>query len=104
MSFKTMQEEVDEWMSQYKTKYWKPLEILARLTEEVGELARELNHSYGPKKKKETEKKKEICDEISDIIFVIICLANSLNINLDEAFKKMMNKIRTRDNDRWEKV
>lgn len=103
MSFKKAQKEIHDWMSQYKTPYWQPLEILARLTEEVGELARELNHVYGPKKKKSTEDDKELADEIADNIFVLICLANSLNIDLDEAFANMMNKIKTRDKDRWEK-
>ena len=54
MSLKKIQKEVDTWASQYKTGYWKPHEILARLTEEVGELAREINHVYGPKKKKDS--------------------------------------------------
>ena len=103
MSFKDSQRAVDEWMRQYKTPYWRPLEILARLTEEVGELARELNHEFGPKKKKDTEDENEIKDEIADIIFVLICLANSLNIDLDESFETMMRKIKNRDADRWEK-
>jgi NTP pyrophosphatase (non-canonical NTP hydrolase) len=103
MSFKEVQKEVDDWIKQYKIGYFKPLEILARLTEEVGELARELNHHYGPKKKKENEDIKELADEISDNIFVLVCLANSLNIDLDEAFNKMMHKIKTRDEKRWEK-
>ncbi len=98
-----MQKEVDEWVSQYKLGYFKPLESLACLTEEVGELAREFNHRWGPKKKKETEDKKEIEDELGDILFVIICLANSMDIDLDVSFKKTMSKLHHRDDDRWEK-
>jgi NTP pyrophosphatase (non-canonical NTP hydrolase) len=103
MSLKKSQERVDEYVSQYKIGYFKPLEILARLTEENGELARELNHRFGPKKKKATEDAKEVGDEIADIVFTVICLANSLNIDLDKAFGKMMEKYRERDKNRWEK-
>ncbi len=98
-----IQKQVDEWVKQYKIGYFKPLEILARLMEEVGELAREINHSFGPKKKKATEKNKEIGDEIGDIIFTLTCLANSLRIDLDKSFKKVMDKVYKRDKDRWKK-
>ena len=100
---KDYQKRVDEWISQYKYGYFKPLEILARLTEEVGELAREVNHRFGPKKKKPTEETKELGDEIADIVFTLICMANSLNIDLDEHFEKMMEKYNQRDKDRWKK-
>jgi NTP pyrophosphatase (non-canonical NTP hydrolase) len=100
---KTEQKQVDEWIKQYKIGYFKPHEILARLTEEVGEVAREINHTYGPKKKKATEDTKEIGDEMADVIFTIICLANSLNIDLDKNFKNVMDKCYGRDKDRWEK-
>lgn len=100
---KKEQQEVDNWIQQHKLGYFKPLEIMARLTEETGELARELNHRFGPKKKKAAEETKEIGDEISDNIFTLICLANSLNIDLDESFERMMDKIKTRDKDRFEK-
>lgn len=100
---KDLQKQVDDWIKQYKIEYFKPLEILARLTEEVGELARELNHIYGPKKKKSSEDKKEMAYEMGDIIFTIICLANSHNIDLDKSFKKVMDKCYGRDKDRYEK-
>ena len=103
MTLKDVQKEVDDWISQHKLGYWKPHEILARLMEETGELSREINHIYGPKKKKPTEETKEMADEMADIIFTLTCLANSLDIDLDEAFQKMMNKHNTRDKDRWEK-
>lgn len=101
MSLTKYQENVDDWVKQYKIGYFKPLEIIARLMEEVGELAREINHRYGPKKKKPTEKKNEIGDEIADTIFTLICLANSLNIDLDKSFEKMMKKLNTRDAKRY---
>lgn len=103
MSMKKYQKEVDDWISQYKLGYFKPLEILARLTEEVGEVARELNHMFGPKKKKPTEEIADLEMELGDVIYTVICLANSLDIDLDRAFEKVMNKINTRDKDRWEK-
>lgn len=74
---------------------------MARLTEETGELAREVNHYYGEKPKKATEKSKSMEEELGDIIFVLTCFANSLNINLSEAFQIAMEKIETRDKDRW---
>ena len=100
---KKIQKTVDAWVKQYTIGYFKPLEIFTRLAEEVGELARELNHRFGPKKKKSTEETKEIGDEIADIIFTLTCLANSLNIDLDKAIDKMMNKYRTRDKYRYKK-
>ena len=83
--------------------YFKPFENLARLIEEVGEVARELNHRFGPKKKKSTEAEKDLGEELADVIYTVICLANSLNIDLDKSFKKVMTKLNTRDKDRWEK-
>ncbi len=103
MSLKEMQKQVDKWTGQYKIQYWEPHEILARLIEEVGELAREINALYGPKKKKSFEGAKAMEDEIADIIFTLICLANSKGIDLDEAFQKVMDKCYSRDSDRYEK-
>ncbi|HSI20179.1 MAG TPA: nucleotide pyrophosphohydrolase [Verrucomicrobiae bacterium] len=103
MAISPLQSQVDEWASQFPVPYWQPLEILARLTEETGELARELNHQFGAKKKKKTEAAGDIGDEISDIFFTLICLANSQNISLDEAWERMMNKINNRDKDRFVK-
>ncbi len=68
------------------------MDIIAILVEELGELAREINHCFGPKKKKSTEQTKEIGDEIADVIFSLTCLANSLNINLEECLQKNIEK------------
>jgi NTP pyrophosphatase (non-canonical NTP hydrolase) len=103
MNFKEIQKEIDEWINQHKMGYWSPHENFTRIVEEVGELGREINHLFGPKKKKSTEETNEIGDEIADIIFSLGCLANSQGIDLDEAFGKMMKKYRERDGDRWEK-
>lgn len=97
------QEQVHKWASQYKIPYWQPLEIMARLTEEVGELAREVNHLFGPKKKKSTENKADLGDEIADVIFTLSCLANSQKIDLDKNFARVMDKCYGRDKDRFEK-
>ncbi|OGM08949.1 nucleotide pyrophosphohydrolase [Candidatus Woesebacteria bacterium RBG_13_36_22] len=96
-----LQKQVNDWVSQYSIGYWRPLEILARLMEEVGEFAREVNHKFGPKKKKSSEINKELGDEMADIIFTLICFANSQNIDLDKHFKRMMVKLKTRDRNRW---
>lgn len=98
---KEMQERVDDYISQFKEGYFSPLSLMARLTEELGEMAREVNHHYGEKPKKETEQEKAIEDELGDIMFVLICFANSLNIDLSDAFHRSISKIETRDKDRW---
>lgn len=103
MSLKIIQKQVDDWTNQYKIPYWQPHEILARLTEETGELAREVNHLYGPKKKKSEEETKELGVEMADIIFTLCCLANSKGIDLDNSFEKVMNKCYNRDNNRYKK-
>jgi len=103
MSLSEYQKSVDDWVKQIKIGYFKPLAIIVRLVEEVGELAREVNHRYGPKKKKSPEKKNEIGDEIADIFFTLICLANSLNIDLDKSFEKMMRKLNKRDKKRYKR-
>jgi NTP pyrophosphatase (non-canonical NTP hydrolase) len=101
MSFAPVQKEVDDWISQFEEGYFAPLPMLARLTEEVGELARVLMHRYGGKKPKPGEAFGDASEEIADAIFVLVCMANSMEINLDEAFAKMMAKIRERDAERW---
>ena len=101
MAFRAIQNEVDEWISQFEEGYFAPLPMLARLTEEVGELARVLMHQYGGKKPKPGEDAGDAGEEIADAIFVLVCLANSLEIDLDEKFSAMMDKYRTRDAQRW---
>jgi NTP pyrophosphatase (non-canonical NTP hydrolase) len=103
MALKELQKQVDDWVQQYKISYWQPLSILARLTEETGELARELNDRYGGRIKKSTDQKKEIGDELGDILFTIICLANSQNIDLDKHWRATIEKSYKRDKDRYEK-
>ena len=101
MSFAPIQKDVDEWISQFEEGYFAPLPMLGRLTEEVGELARVVMHRFGGKKPKHGEPEGDIGEEIADAMFVLICMANSMNIDLDEAFQSMMLKYRQRDSDRW---
>ncbi|MFG6148710.1 nucleotide pyrophosphohydrolase [Halobacillus sp. B23F22_1] len=98
---KEIQDRVDRYISQFKEGYFSPLSLQARLTEEVGELAREINHRYGEKPKKSSENEKALEEELGDIIFVLTCFANSLNIDLSDAFEQSMSKIETRDRNRW---
>lgn len=103
-TLKSMQDEVDQYISQFKEGYFKPLTMLARMSEEVGELAREVNHRFGEKPKKPEEAENSIELELGDILFITICFANSLGIDLTEAHDKVMHKFRTRDADRWTKL
>ena len=101
MSLSETQQRVDRWIGQYKEGYFSPLTNLARLTEEVGELAREINHRFGEKTKKREEPVGSLAMELADILFVVVCLANSQGIDLDQAFDAMMVKINARDAARW---
>lgn len=98
-----LQREVDAYISQFKEGYFSPLAMLARMSEEVGELAREVNHQFGEKPKKPTEADNSIELELGDILFITICFANSLGIDLTEAHNRVMQKFQTRDANRWTK-
>lgn len=102
-SLSEIQTIVDQYISQFKEGYFSPLALVARIAEEVGELAREVNHQYGEKPKKDTEAPSDIKNELGDVLFIIICFANSLGISLDDAFDTIMNKYNTRDANRWTK-
>src|SRR5919199_1728609 len=97
------QARVDHWISQFEEGYFHPLTNLARLAEEVGELAREINHRFGQKTKKPEEPEGDLGMEMADILFVLICMANREGIDLDDAFGRMMEKVETRDEGRWTK-
>lgn len=98
---KKHQKDIDDWAQSLEEPYWPPLSIFARIAEEVGEVGRLLNHLYGSKPKKVTEAKQELGEEIADVIFALICLANSHDIDLDEELEKVLNKTKTRDKDRF---
>jgi NTP pyrophosphatase (non-canonical NTP hydrolase) len=101
MSLSDAQRRVDAWISQYEEGYFHPLTNLARLSEEVGELAREVNHRFGQKTKKKGEPEGDLAMEMADILFVLICMANREGIDLQQAFDRMMAKVESRDRDRW---
>jgi NTP pyrophosphatase (non-canonical NTP hydrolase) len=100
-TLRDIQKQVDDWITEIGHGYWTPHEMLARLVEEVGETARLINHLYSPKKKKDSEPDQQLSDELADILFAVICLANSHNIDLQEAFEKMMEKYSIRDKERY---
>jgi NTP pyrophosphatase (non-canonical NTP hydrolase) len=97
-----VQREIDHLIKEeWHSNYWSPLSSLARLTEEVGELAREINHSYGEKQKKTSEGAGNIAAEMGDILFILASLANSIGVDLDAAFTGVMAKYQQRDAQRW---
>lgn len=101
MTLGEAQRRVDAWISQYEEGYFHPLTNMARLTEEVGELAREVNHRFGQKTKKPGEADADLGMEMADVLFVLICMANREGIDLQAAFDGMMAKVETRDRERW---
>jgi NTP pyrophosphatase (non-canonical NTP hydrolase) len=101
MELNEAQERVDAWISQFEEGYWPPLTNLARLIEEVGELAREMNHRFGHKTKKQEEAPQDLALELADVLFVLLVIANEQGIDLDEALQRVLEKYRTRDSDRW---
>lgn len=92
---------MDDWVGQFEEGYFPPLANVARLAEEVGELAREVSHQVGPKRKKPEEPAGSVAAELGDILFVVICIANAQRIDLDDAFRRTMDKVNVRDAARW---
>jgi NTP pyrophosphatase (non-canonical NTP hydrolase) len=103
MDLREAQRRVDAYIGQFREGYFPPLVNLARLTEEVGELAREINHRYGPKTRKADEPEGDVALELADILFVIVVLANQLDVDLQDSMERTMEKYRVRDANRWER-
>jgi NTP pyrophosphatase (non-canonical NTP hydrolase) len=101
MDLREAQRRVDAWISQFEEGYWPPLSNLARLTEEVGELARLMNHRFGHKPKKPDEAEQDLALELADILFVLLVIANEQHIDLHDALERTLEKYRARDSDRW---
>ncbi|MFS0576757.1 nucleotide pyrophosphohydrolase [Sporosarcina sp. 179-K 3D1 HS] len=97
------QQEVDQYINGFKEGYFPPMELLARLTEELGELSREVQHVYGMKKKKPEEAIRSMEEEVGDLFFVLVCFANSQGISLESALSTVLHKFKVRDADRWTK-
>ena len=104
MNLKEAQDRVDAWISQFEEGYWPPLTNLARLIEEVGELAREMNHQFGHKPKRADEADQDLALELADVLFVLIVIANEQGIDMTDALDQVMEKYRLRDSDRWKRV
>lgn len=101
MTIAEAQGRADAWISRFEEGYWPPLSNLARLIEEVGELAREMNHRFGHKPKKAEEPEQDLAIELADVLFVILVIANEQGIDLGEALERVLEKYRARDSERW---
>lgn len=100
MSIKKSQEQVDQWIKNHGVRYFNELTNMAQLTEEVGEVARIIARRYGEQSEKESDKNKDLGEELADVMFVVLCLANQTDTDLEAAFNKKL-KIKTeRDHDR----
>ena len=102
-TLRAFQMEVDDWIQAVGGGYWSPHANLARIAEEVGELARLINHTYGPKPKKAEEAAQEMGEELADIVFAIVCIANSEGIDLQYSLDRVLAKVWDRDRDRYRK-
>ncbi len=100
MEIEKAQKLVDEWIKANGVRYFNELTNLAILTEEVGEVARLMSRIYGEQSFKESDKNKELADELADVMFVLICIANQTGINLTDALQKNLDKKTSRDSER----
>jgi NTP pyrophosphatase (non-canonical NTP hydrolase) len=100
MTIEEAQTQVDEWIKKYGVRYFNELTNMAILTEEVGEVARIVARKYGEQSFKESDKDKNLADEMADVLWVLICLANQTGVNLTEAFEKNIQKKTNRDSNR----
>ncbi|MBL7855463.1 MAG: nucleotide pyrophosphohydrolase [Cyclobacteriaceae bacterium] len=100
MTIEQAQQQVDHWIKTYGVRYFSELTNMAVLTEEVGELARLMARRYGDQSEKESDRGKDLGDEMADVLWVLLCLANQTGVNLTEAFAKNMEKKTQRDKDR----
>lgn len=100
MTFQEAQQQVDGWIKTTGVRYFNELTNMAILTEEVGEVARIIARKYGEQSEKESDKHKDLGDELADVLWVVICLANQTGVDLTEAFRRNLEKKSTRDKDR----
>ena len=100
MEIKEAQRIVDEWITTHGVRYFNELTNMAILTEEVGEVARIISRKYGEQSFKESDKSKELSDELADVLFVLICIANQTGVDLTAAFAKNIEKKTNRDANR----
>lgn len=100
MNINDAQITVDNWINKHGVRYFNELTNMAQLTEEVGEVARIISRRYGEQSEKESDKAKDLGEELADVLFVVMCLANQTGVNLQEAFDKKLNIKTKRDHDR----
>ena len=100
MNIQDAQKAVDNWINEHGVRYFNELTNMAQLTEEVGEVARIIARRYGEQSEKESDKNKDLGEELADVVFVVLCLANQTGVNLQEAFDKKMDFKAKRDHDR----
>jgi len=100
MNLKNSQQEVDNWIKEHGVRYFNELTNMAQLTEEVGEVARIIARRYGEQSEKESDKNKDLGEELADVVFVVLCLANQTGVDLQAAFDKKMDLKTKRDHDR----
>lgn len=100
ITIKEAQQQVDLWIKKYGVRYFNELTNMAILTEEVGEVARIIARKYGEQSFKKKDKDVDLADEMADVLWVLICLANQTGVDLEEAFQKNMNKKTNRDKNR----
>tara|TARA_B000000475_G_scaffold270253_2_gene265543 strand:+ start:77 stop:412 length:336 start_codon:yes stop_codon:yes gene_type:complete len=97
MGLKKLQKEVDAWIKEYGVRYFDPLTNMAQLSEEVGEVARIISRRYGEQSEKKSDKNKDLAEELSDVLFVVFCLANQTNCDLESAFNDKLKLKTNRD-------
>jgi len=100
MTLEEAQERVDQWIQEIGVRYFSELTNLAQLVEEVGEVARVMSRKYGDQSCKESDRNHDLADELADVLFVLICIANQTGIDLTGAFERNMQKKTDRDRDR----
>lgn len=100
MDIKNAQQEVDNWIKNHGVRYFNELTNMAQLTEEVGEVARIIARRYGEQSEKESDKNKDLGEELADVVFVVLCLANQTGVDLQACFDKKMELKAKRDHDR----
>ena len=100
MEIKEVQKIVDDWIKEYGVRYFDEMTNTAMLMEEVGEVARIMARRYGEQSEKESDKNKDLGDEMADVLFVLVCLANQTGIDLEEAVRKNLDKKTKRDHSR----
>ncbi len=100
ISISEAQKMVDDWIRQYGVRYFSELTNMAILTEEVGELARIMARTYGDQSFKKSDEKYNLADEMADVLWVLVCMANQTGVDLTEAFRKNLEKKTNRDNKR----